>query len=424
MNVLMLLSYPGLTGPAELALGDGEGLRRRGHTVLFGCDTRRDLADIEKSRTADGRQDFGQSQNGDDPLAHQDFAAAIDRAGFQRMRELTLCKSRPSLSEMVRDIAALRKRMLDADVVHTRFSHELFLAAAARMLLPKSRRPALVHSLEKPLSRRPGFPLTQADAVIVPSALVREELLLRSAGRLQPNKVHVLPGRVDPQTFCPEGGDLRDELRLTGAPGPVFGIVSRIKIERRHALLLRAFARIADQLPGARLCVVGRGEYRPETEALALALGIGERVIFAGYRTGPQLAQAYRTFDAKVWLVQGNDGTSRAALEALACGTPVIAGSGGAQAEAVRDGVDGLVVPLNPLWRPGMDDGEDEIAALAQALTKMGSASLRQSMKQNARQRALDFSPDQRAARLTAIYEAAKAGADPARPSTTEDSRP
>lgn len=422
MKVLMLLSYPGLTGPAELALSDGEGLRKRGHSVLFGCDTRRDLGDIEKSRTADGRQDFGQSRNGDDPLAHQDFAAAIDRAGFERMRELTLCKSHPTLAEMVRDIAALRRRMADADVVHTRFSHELLLAASARKLLPGSRRPALVHSLEKPLSRRPRFPLTQADALIVPSALAREELLRQSAGRIAPEKIHVLPGRVEPQSFTPEGASLRDELGLTGK-GPVFGIVSRIKIERRHALLLRAFARAADKLPDARLCVVGRGEYRPQTEALAQELGLENRVIFAGYRTGPELAQAYRTFDAKVWLVQGNDGTSRAVLEALACGTPVIAGSGGAQAEVVRSGEDGLVVPLNPLWQPGMDDREDEIAALSHALLTMSDASLRCSMAEHARQRALDFSPDRRTERLTDIYQAARAASETARPSTTEDSK-
>ena len=56
MNVLMLLSYPGLTGPAELALSDAVGLRAAGHTVLFGCDTRRDLRAIERAVDDMGRQ--------------------------------------------------------------------------------------------------------------------------------------------------------------------------------------------------------------------------------------------------------------------------------------------------------------------------------------------------------------------------------
>ena len=408
----MLLSYPGLTGPAELALGDALGLRAQGHEVLFGCDTRRDLGAIERARRPDGSQDFGEGagvgSEGADPLAHQDFARAIDAAGFERMAELTLCKSRPGPLEVARDVRRLRRRMASADIVHTRFSHELLIALAAARLM--RRPPKIVHSVEKlPAAPRGsvGRLLRSADALVVPSRHALERLIgCRGAEGLRRERLHVLPGRVDfEQTFTPgDGGALRDELGLP-RDALVFGIVSRVKVERRHELLVRAFAEVAARLGQARLCVVGRGEHRPAIEALVAELGLGARVTFAGYRTGADLVAAYRAIDVQVWLVQGNDGTSRAVLEALACGTPVIAGSGGAQAELVRDGRDGRVVALDPLWRPGQPSGRAELDGLAAALLDLSDPERLTAMRASARRRAREFSPAARAAGLLRIYE-------------------
>lgn len=405
----MLLSYPGLTGPAELALSDAEGLRAAGHTVLFGCDTRRDLGQIERAKDAAGRQDFGLAAGGaGDPLAHQDFARAIDTAGFERMSELALCKSCPRPLEMAQDVWNLRRRMARADIVHTRFSHELMLTLAAARLM--RRPPKVVHSMEKRPGARGTFrirALGAADGLILPSRHALERLLAWCGpGGLRQERLHVLAGRVDARAgFTPgDGHALRDELGLS-RDALVFGIVSRIKVERRHELLVRAFAAVAGQLPHARLCIVGRGEHRPAIEALVQELGLGERAVFAGYRTGPALAEAYRALDVQVWLVQGNDGTSRAVLEALACGTPVIAGSGGAQAEVVRDGLEGRVVALDPAWRPGRPSGREEVEGLARALLDMSDEARRAAMRRRARARALDFSPESRSAGLIRIYQ-------------------
>ena len=256
------------------------------------------------------------------------------------------------------------------------------------------------------------------DALIFPSACALG-LLEKFAGKESAvvSRASVLPGRVDASVFCPAkdgdsegakegGGDLRGELGI-GPDELILGIVSRVKIERRHDLLIRAFARALPKIPTARLCIFGRGEHVPEVKALIAELGVGERIIWGGYRTGSELVRAYRTLSAKVWLVQGNDGTSRAVLEALASGIPVIAGSGGAQADIVRDGTDGLVVPLNPAWRPGDADGDAEIEALSEALAALSDTETRRRMSESARQRALDFVPERRAERLEKIYEAA-----------------
>jgi glycosyltransferase involved in cell wall biosynthesis len=79
-------------------------------------------------------------------------------------------------------------------------------------------------------------------------------------------------------------------------------------------------------------------------------------VIFAGYRTGAELAAAYRTLDCKVLLAEGNDGTCRALLEAMACGRAGVAYRFGAPAETVVDGRTGLLV------------ADGDVPALAEAL--------------------------------------------------------
>jgi glycosyltransferase involved in cell wall biosynthesis len=168
-------------------------------------------------------------------------------------------------------------------------------------------------------------------------------------------RVLAVPGAVDASVFVPDGPDLRAELGLS--PGaPVAGIVSRIKPDRRHADLVDAFRVVADRIRDARLLVVGRGEGLAELRARVAHRRLEEHVIFAGYRTGPALGAAYRTLDVKVLLAEGNDGSCRALLEAMACGRPGVAYRFGAPAEMIVDGATGLLVE------------EGNVAALADAL--------------------------------------------------------
>ncbi|MBW1811376.1 MAG: glycosyltransferase family 4 protein, partial [Deltaproteobacteria bacterium] len=76
-----------------------------------------------------------------------------------------------------------------------------------------------------------------------------------------------------------------------------------------------------------------------------------------GYRD--DLPGLYRGLDLKVLLAPGNDGTCRAALEAMASGVPVLATDTGALSEIVTDGQTGKLI------------AKDDSAALATALVEM-----------------------------------------------------
>ncbi len=366
MKILSLLSSSSVTGPAELCLEDARQLRAAGHQVLFGCDTRR-------------------SGN---------YVQAIRDAGFELMKELTLCP-KPTASEVLRDLKLLRERVGDADLVHCRFAHDHTLAMLAMRGMVD--RPALVRTAEIARSLRPGWlrgvGFRACDAVVVSCQDYARRL--EHDHRVPDSRIHILPGRVDGRRFSPSDRGLRQEFGVAGDQ-VLFGIVSRIKIERRHETIVRGFASIAHENPQARLAIVGRGEHEPAIRQLVEQLGLAQRVIFAGYRTGDELVAAYRAFDVALWLAEGNDGTCRAVLESMACGVPTLTAREGAMAELVRDGEDGLVV-------------EPTEGAVAAGMVRLLEPSLRTGMKRSARERALRFGPDRRGQGLLSIYEAAVA---------------
>lgn len=67
--------------------------------------------------------------------------------------------------------------------------------------------------------------------------------------------------------------------------GPRIITVGNLKEQKNHALLLRAFVRLAD--PGARLMILGQGPLRPRLEALAAELGIADRLLLPGFSVDP-----------------------------------------------------------------------------------------------------------------------------------------
>jgi glycosyltransferase involved in cell wall biosynthesis len=204
-------------------------------------------------------------------------------------------------------------------------------------------------------------------------------------------------GAVDAERFTPRPPDagVRTELGLeTGHR--VVGIVARAQAHRRFDLLLEAAARLFARDPRARLLVVGRGTRRQAlVEEPARRLGIADRVVCAGYRSG-DYPEVLRCIDVFTFLVPGSDGTCRAVLEAAACGIPAVATRRGALPEIVADGETGRLV----------DEAPEALAAAWHDL--LADADRRRALGTAARKRAeMHFTRARLAAEVEALYREA-----------------
>lgn len=170
-------------------------------------------------------------------------------------------------------------------------------------------------------------------ATVVPTAALAAEL----AGEGIPG-VRVVGRGVDTDLFTPARrcGRLREAWGAAGQD-PVCLYVGRLAAEKNLGLVVRTFAAILEDRPGARLVWVGDG---PAREALARA-PLPQR--FAGVRRGTDLAAHYASAD--LFLFPSLTETyGNVVAEAMSSGLPVVAYRSAAAAELIVDGHSGLCV--------------------------------------------------------------------------------
>lgn len=134
-------------------------------------------------------------------------------------------------------------------------------------------------------------------------------------------------------------------FRRAPASAPLFVYVGRLEVEKGVETLLRAFARVREDAPGAHLRIVGRGSQRPLLEQLATTLGLNAAVTFTGWLNPEQverhLSDAWALVAPSLWA----EPLGFVAIEAIVRGVPVIASASGGFAETVEHGVSGLLFP-------------------------------------------------------------------------------
>jgi phosphatidylinositol alpha-1,6-mannosyltransferase len=213
--------------------------------------------------------------------------------------------------------------------------------------------------------------------------------------------VHIVPPGVDIERFRPLSARERtDARRRFGFDDDeiVLVAVSRLVPRKGFDTAIEAVARLRSRHPKLRLAIAGSGRDRDRLEKIARAHDAP--VTFLGRVSDDDLPSLYGCADLSVMLCRNRwggleqEGFGIVFLEAAACGVPQIAGASGGAAEAVDNGVTGLVAP-NPR-------SVDEAAHLIESLIE--DSDRRASMGTAARWRAVhEFSYDVLSARLGSL---------------------
>jgi len=226
----------------------------------------------------------------------------------------------------------------------------------------------LIRALESWLMRR-------VDAVGVISAGLAAEV----AGRGVPaTKIFHIPNGVDTQLFRPAPRDPELVERWGLEDKIVIGFIGSLYRYEGLDLLLQAWAKIAPDLPGACVLLIGAGEAAASLHAEAKRLGIESRTIFAGSVPHAEASRCYSVCDVLVYPRKSMRLTELVTplkpLEAMAAGRAVVASDVGGLRELIRDRDTGMLFPAND------PDG------LAHVLTEVvRSADLRAALGQRAR---------------------------------------
>jgi glycosyltransferase involved in cell wall biosynthesis len=151
------------------------------------------------------------------------------------------------------------------------------------------------------------------------------------------------------------------------AAQPVFSYVGRLKKYKGVDLVIRAFAKLTDQV--STLEIAGAGDYRGSLETLAASLDLGARVKFLGFISEEEKLALLRRSWA-VALASPKEGWGLTNVEAEACATPVVASNSPGIRESVRDGETGFLVPHGDI--DAMAAAFRRLAASRDLVTTMG----------------------------------------------------
>jgi glycosyltransferase involved in cell wall biosynthesis len=269
--------------------------------------------------------------------------------------DLPMVAQRPQRLPLAAVAMARAVRRFRPDVMHV---HNPAAALASALAWPLAGRPRMLTTIHGVAA--PDYARLARFARLVPGPLVACGPAVAAAMREAGCRVDavVVNGVEAPPVglTCPAArASLRDPLGLAEDTRAVL-VVGRLVEQKNQALGIRALAR----LDGHVLLLAGSGSDSESLEALAVSLGVADRVQFLGDRTD---ARALLSAADVVLVPSRWEGLSLAVLEAMWSGTPIVATDVVGVKELLVDGRDALMVP------------DDDTDALVDALRRLATDS-------------------------------------------------
>lgn len=228
------------------------------------------------------------------------------------------------------------------------------------------------------------------DAVVAPSQSIAD--LIRKRGVEAP--ITVIPTGIDVESFAGGNGERFRTAHGLQADHFVVGTLGRLAAEKNLGYLCRAVGRFLQEEPKAVFVAVGSGPAADNMRAVFGELGLANRLLLPGKKTGQDLFDAYRAMD--LFAFSSFSETQGLVLaEAMAAGLPVVALDASGVREVVVDQTNGFMLPT---------DAEEEVFA-GKLLELCRDRSLRDKMAAAARQTAVEFSRQRCAERALELYE-------------------
>jgi L-malate glycosyltransferase len=281
----------------------------------------------------------------------------------------------------------------DIDVVHAHTGHDVTLGALA--MVGTKAKLVISRRVDVRLRENPGtrWKYGRASAIIAVSHAVADVLVACGIERW---RIQVVPDGIDIHRDLPPASP--ETLATLGVPpgAPVALQVAQLVAQKDPISFVRAVVRARREAPALHGLIAGEGPLRPAVEAEIRALHADAYVHLAGFRT-----DADRLIAAASVLVLSSrgEGMGSVLLDGLFLGRPIAATRVGGVPEAVRDGVDGLLVPAR--------DPDALGAAIARLVN---DPSLAGRLGDSARERAERFSVERMTDATERVYDAVLAG--------------
>ena len=233
---------------------------------------------------------------------------------------------------------------LDIDVIDAHYFYPDGVAAV--WIARRLRRPVVITARGTDINLIPRYRLPRrmirwgianADRLIAVSEALKRAMVDLGAASA---RVEVLRNGVDLSRFCPS--DRRVARQSLAFTRPTLLSVGHLIERKGHDRVIEAMR----QLPDFDLVIVGEGPEREALGQLARRVGVADQVRFLGSRPHAMLPEVYGAADALV-LASSREGWANVLLEAMACGTPVVASNIWGNPEVVRTPASGVLMEQN-----------------------------------------------------------------------------